>query len=196
MPSLYAELISQLAWPNDSVSQNLRMIHGEIGRLTNKLVSIPLYQTKESADFTSDDIRMPLYLWKRCFLSLSQKWTLNRNGFLAQLWIAKRKIWLIITDLIFLTQISNSQKLPTLLPVPDHSSFQTHPSLLVHCLLSAWRVFRTFLPLYQILLIYFKTKVELPYSHLVPAAPVFRFRKEFLTGFRKLRTIGPIIWYT
>lgn len=69
LPSLYDELLFQLAGTYPSVHQKLRMIRGEIAKRTCKLVS--LSQRNINADLTFDDIQMLLNLLKNRSFCLS-----------------------------------------------------------------------------------------------------------------------------
>lgn len=119
-----------------------------------------------------------------CYWTLSKiapfvclrKWTYESKGFPARLWSLKWTLRQMVADLLTLTVILDGHQIPSTLPIPDHSHFQTLPFLLCHPLLSARMTFRLLLPLYLILRSYFETRARPPCCCLVSIVPVFRFR--------------------
>lgn len=71
LPSLYAELQSQIAGPYASVSQKLWMISGENTRKINYLDTFS--QRIDSANLSLNNTRMPLYLLTYPFVCIFQK---------------------------------------------------------------------------------------------------------------------------
>lgn len=99
----------------------------------------------DSVDLNFDDIRISLDLLKHRSVRLSQKMVAQLEGPPRLLLIVKWTFQLMFTDLLTLILILEGHQLPTILPIPDHFSFQILPSLLFHRPLSAWRSFCPFL---------------------------------------------------
>lgn len=154
---MYAELLFELVGSYASVVEELQMKRGEIAKLANKLVF--LFQQINSADKTFDEIRTSLVQFKHSFVCLSQEVYAQLQNLLARVWTVNRTFQLRITKLLPLTLVSKGHQLANVLPIQNYSTFQTFLFLLFGRLLSVWRVFYAFLPLYLILRIYFKTKV-------------------------------------